>query len=106
MYYLKDFISLLCPVWEYWFSILQGDFSIFLEYKNKWIRVRLLKEFELWVWSKEKKTQNMQEAYYQKHHRSKEEKYGKSDSIQKLKCTERSEIEEWGGRKKSTYNEK
>lgn len=36
----------------------------------------------------------MQEAYYQKHHRSKEEKYGKSDSIQKLKCTERSEIEE------------
>lgn len=41
----------------------------------------------------------MQEAYYQKHHRYEEEKYGKSDSIHKLKCTERSEVEERGGRK-------
>lgn len=43
----------------------------------------------------------MQEAYYQKHHRYEEEKYGKSDSIHKLKCAERSEVEE-----KSVYNER
>lgn len=71
-----------------------------MEYKNGWIKVRLLKEFELWVWSRET-IQNMQEAYYQKHHRYEEEKYGKNDSIHKLKCAERSEVEE-----KSVYNER
>ena len=57
--------------------------------------MKLLKEFELW-----EKFQNIREAYYQKYHRHDAEKYGKSDSIHKLKCAERSEVEEY-----SIYNE-